>query len=43
VRIEPDEPPPPPPPTAEELELEREMDYLVEPEAAVPGRDELTE
>ena len=30
VRIEPDEPPPPPPPTTEELELEREMDYLVE-------------
>ena len=34
VRIEPDEAPPPPPPTAEELELEREMDYLVEPDAA---------
>ena len=42
VRIEPDEPPPPPPPTTEELELEREMDYLVEPEAAL-GRDGVTE
>ena len=42
VRIEPDEPPPPPPPTAEELELEQEMDYLVEPEAA-QERDEVTE
>ena len=42
IRIEPDEPPPPPPPTAEELELEREMDYLVEPED-VQGRHEVTE
>ena len=43
VRIEPDEPPPPPPPlTTEELELEREMDYLVEPEGE-QGRDEVTE
>jgi DNA-directed RNA polymerase subunit beta' len=42
VRITPDEPPPLPPPTAEELELEREMDYLVEPESAL-GRDEVTE
>ena len=45
VRIEPDEPPPPPPPlppaTTEELELEREMEYLVEREAA-QGRDEVT-
>ncbi len=32
VRIPPDEPPPPPPPTPEELELEREMEYLAEPE-----------
>ena len=42
VRIEPDEPPPPQPPTAEELELEREMDYLVEP-VGTQGRDEVTE
>ena len=35
VSIPSDEPPPPPPPTAEELELEREMDYLVEPEAVL--------
>jgi DNA-directed RNA polymerase subunit beta' len=42
VSIEPDEPPPPPPPTAEELELEREMEYLVEPEESF-GRDELLE
>ena len=42
VQIEPDEPPPRPPPTAEELELEREMEYLVEPEAA-KGRDAVTE
>ena len=42
VRIEPDEAPPPPPPTAEELELEREMDLLVEPEVA-PSRDGVRE
>ena len=42
VRIEPDEAPPLPPPTAEELELEREMDYLVEPDAA-PSRDGVRE
>ncbi len=42
VQIPPDEPPPPPPPTAEELELEREMEYLVEPEVAV-GREETSE
>jgi len=42
VRIQPDEPPPPPPPTAEELELEREMDYLMEPEGAL-GHDGVTE
>ena len=29
VNIEPDEPPPPPPMSAEELELEREMDYFL--------------
>src|SRR5262249_50862668 len=34
VRIPADEPPPPPPPTLEELELEREMEYFVEPEEA---------
>jgi DNA-directed RNA polymerase subunit beta' len=32
VRIPADEPPPPPPPTEEELELERQMEYFVEPE-----------
>ena len=42
VWIEPDEAPPPPPPTAEELELEREMEFLVEPDAA-PIRDGLRE
>jgi DNA-directed RNA polymerase subunit beta' len=43
VRIPPDEPPPPPPvlqPTDDELDLEREMEYLVEPEEALgPSRD----
>jgi DNA-directed RNA polymerase subunit beta' len=34
------EPPPPPPPTPEELELEREMEYFVEPEEAFT-RDEI--
>ena len=38
VHIPPDEPPPPPPPTEEELELEREMEYFVEPEEAVGPR-----
>jgi DNA-directed RNA polymerase subunit beta' len=38
VRIPPDEPPPPPPPTEEELELEREMEYFVEPEEGVVPR-----
>jgi DNA-directed RNA polymerase subunit beta' len=42
VSIPPDEPPPPPPPTAEELALEREMDYLVEPDALL-DLDQLTE
>ena len=39
ARIPPDEPPPPPPPSEEELELEREMEYMVEPEGAIalPG------
>ena len=41
VSIQPDEPPPPRPLTAEELELEREMEYLVEPESTA-SRDELT-
>ncbi|HEX7085576.1 MAG TPA: DNA-directed RNA polymerase subunit beta' [Vicinamibacterales bacterium] len=38
VRIPPDEPPPPPPvlqPSDDELELDREMEYLVEPEEAL--------
>jgi hypothetical protein len=37
VAIPPDEPPPPPPvqqPSDDELELDREMEYLVEPEEA---------
>jgi DNA-directed RNA polymerase subunit beta' len=38
VRIPPDEPPPPPPPTQEELDLEREMEYLVEADETF-GRD----
>jgi DNA-directed RNA polymerase subunit beta' len=38
VTIPPDEPPPPPPPTEEELELEREMEYFVEPEEGVLPR-----
>jgi hypothetical protein len=39
ARIPADEPPPPPPPSEEELELEREMEYMVEPEGAItlPG------
>ena len=35
MRIPVDEPPPPPPPSEEELELEREMEYIVEPEGAI--------
>jgi DNA-directed RNA polymerase subunit beta' len=42
VRIPPDEPPPPPPPSPEELDLEREMEYLVEGEEGF-GRDDLAE
>jgi DNA-directed RNA polymerase subunit beta' len=38
VHIPADEPPPPPPPTEEELELEREMEYFVEPEEGVLPR-----
>ena len=43
VRIPPDEPPPPPAPpqpTEEDLELDREMEYLVEPEEALGRRGE---
>ena len=39
VKIEPDEPPPPPPLSFEELELEREMDYFVDPEDRVGRPD----
>ena len=42
VHIEPDEPPPTPPPSLEELDLEREMEYLVEPEEPV-SRDKAME
>jgi DNA-directed RNA polymerase subunit beta' len=41
VRIPPDEPPPPPPPVQpsdEELELERDMEYFVEPDEALAPR-----
>src|SRR3989442_729242 len=41
VQIPPDEPPPPPPPvqpTDDELELERDMEYFVEPEEALGPR-----
>jgi DNA-directed RNA polymerase subunit beta' len=40
VRIPPDEPPPPPAPpqpTEDDLELDREMEYLIEPEEALGG------
>jgi DNA-directed RNA polymerase subunit beta' len=42
IQIPPDEPPPPvvSPPTEEELELEREMEYLIEPEEAAGHRVE---
>src|SRR5262249_23620699 len=47
VRIPPDEPPPPPAPvqpTDDELELERDMEYFVEPdEALVPKTPGITE
>jgi hypothetical protein len=47
VRIPPDEPPPPPAPiqpTDDELELERDMEYFVEPdEALVPKTPEIIE
>ena len=35
VRIDPDEPPPRPPPSLEELELQREMEYFIEPDEPV--------
>jgi DNA-directed RNA polymerase subunit beta' len=38
VRIPADEPPPPPPPSEEDLELERDMEYFVEPEEALGPR-----
>jgi hypothetical protein len=41
VRIPADEPPPPP--TEEELELEREMEYFVEPEEALGPPADLKE
>ena len=43
VRIpadEPPPPPPPPPPTEEDLDLERDMEYFVEPEEALGERGE---
>jgi DNA-directed RNA polymerase subunit beta' len=42
VRIPADEPPPPPPPSQEELDLEREMEYLVEADEPF-GRDRVEE
>ena len=42
VSIQPDEPPPPPPRTPEEIELERELEYLVETEETV-GRGEVVD
>jgi DNA-directed RNA polymerase subunit beta' len=46
VRIPPDEPPPPPAPpqpSDDELELERDMEYFVEPEEALGARGETIE
>ncbi len=46
VRIPPDEPPPPPAlpqPTEDDLELDREMEYLVEPEEALGHRGDVLE
>ena len=42
VQIPPDEPPPPPPRTMEDIDIDREMDYMAETEAAF-GRDEVTD
>ena len=36
-------PPPPPPPSDDELELERDMEYFVEPEEALGARGETIE
>ena len=38
VRIPADEPPPPAQPSDDELELERDMEYFVEPEEALGPR-----
>ncbi|MFB3852928.1 MAG: DNA-directed RNA polymerase subunit beta' [Vicinamibacterales bacterium] len=38
VQIPPDEPPPPPPPTEEDLDLERDMEYFIEPEETLGPR-----
>ena len=43
VRIEPDDPPPPPLLSPEELELEREMEYFVEPDETVVKTTETTD
>jgi DNA-directed RNA polymerase subunit beta' len=46
VRIPPDEPPPPPPipqPSDDEFELEREIDYLAEPEEVLGAKGEVVE
>ena len=42
VQIPPDEPPPPPPRSMEDIDIDREMDYMAETEAAF-GRDEVTD
>ncbi len=39
ITIEPDEPPPPPPLSLDELELEREMEYFVDPEDRIGRPD----
>ena len=40
VRIPADEPPPPPPPSPDEYEMDRDMEYFIEPDdLAVGGRD----
>jgi hypothetical protein len=42
VRIPVDEPPPPPPPVEEDLDLERDMEYLNDADETY-GRDEVVE
>jgi hypothetical protein len=42
VRIPVDEPPPPPPPVEEDLDLERDMEYLAEAEETY-DKDEVRE